>query len=65
MRELFRACLSLRLLVIVASAALWQRDPPRLLLQIRDELWSSERNDWRVDSSVVTVGLRRYPGDAL
>jgi len=48
----------------VTSAALWERDPQRLLLQIGDELWSSEDIAWSADSRVVTVGLRRYPGDA-
>jgi hypothetical protein len=48
----------------VTSAALWERDPMRLLLQIGDELWSSEEIAWSADSRVVTVGLRRYPGDA-
>jgi hypothetical protein len=48
----------------VTSAALWERDPPRLLLQIGDGLWSSEQIVWSADSRVVTVGLRRYPGDA-
>lgn len=48
----------------VTSAALWERDPQRLLLQIGDELWSSEEIAWSADSRVVTVGLRRYPGDA-
>ena len=48
----------------VTSAALWQRNPARLLLQIGDELWSSEQITWSADSRLVTVGLRRYPGDA-
>src|SRR5690242_21159716 len=48
----------------VTSAALWERATPRLLLQIGDGLWSSEQIAWSADSQVVTVGLRRYPGDA-
>ena len=48
----------------VTSAALWERAAPRLLLQLGDGLWSSETIAWRNDSQVVTVGLRRYPGDA-
>ena len=48
----------------VTSAALWESDPPRLLLQIGDGLWSSEEIAWSADSRIVTVGLRRYPGDA-
>jgi hypothetical protein len=48
----------------VTSAALWERASARLLLQIGDGLWSSEDIAWSADSRVVTVGLRRYPGDA-
>jgi hypothetical protein len=48
----------------VTSAALWERASQRLLLQIGDGLWSSEDIVWSADSRVVTVGLRRYPGDA-
>jgi hypothetical protein len=48
----------------VTSAALWERASQRLLLQIGDGLWSSEQVVWSADSRVVTVGLRRYPGDA-
>ena len=48
----------------VTSAALWERDPQRLLLEIGDGLWSSEQIDWSADSQHVMVGLRRYPGDA-
>ena len=48
----------------VTNAALWERAPQRLLLQIGGELWSSEQITWSLDSQVVTVGLRRYPGDA-
>ena len=48
----------------VTNAALWQRDPQHLLLQIGDGLWSSEQIVWSADSRLVTVGLRRYPGDA-
>ena len=48
----------------VTSAALWESDPPRLLLQIGNGLWSSEQIAWSADSRIVTVGLRRYPGDA-
>jgi hypothetical protein len=47
----------------VTSAALWERATQRLLLQIGGELWSSEEITWSADSRVVTVGLRRYPGD--
>ena len=48
----------------VTSAALWERASRRLLLQIGDGLWSSEQIAWGPDSRAVTVGLRRYPGDA-
>jgi hypothetical protein len=48
----------------VTSAVLWERATQRLLLQIGDGLWSSEQIAWSADSHVVTVGLRRYPGDA-
>jgi hypothetical protein len=48
----------------VTSAALWERASQRLLLQIGDGLWSSEQIAWSADSRAVTVGLRRYPGDA-
>ena len=47
----------------VTSAALWERDSQRLLLQIGDGLWSSEEIAWSADSRGVTVGIRRYPGD--
>jgi hypothetical protein len=48
----------------VTIAALWERASARLLLQIGDGLWSCEDIVWSTDSRVVTVGLRRYPGDA-
>ena len=48
----------------VASAALWEHSTQRMLLQIGDGLWSSEEIVWSSDSRVVTIGLRRYPGDA-
>src|SRR5262249_31947403 len=48
----------------VTSAALWERATQRLLLQIGEGLWSSEEIVWGADSQVVTIGLRRYPGDA-
>jgi hypothetical protein len=48
----------------VTSAALWERAAQRLLLEIGDGLWSSEQIVWSADSQVVTIGLRRYPGDA-
>ena len=48
----------------VTSAALWASDPQRLLLEIGDWQWSSEQIAWSADSQYVTVGLRRYPGDA-
>lgn len=48
----------------VTSAALWERTSRRLLLQLGDGLWSTEEVTWSADSLVVTVGLRRYPGDA-
>ena len=48
----------------VTSAALWERPTQRLLLAIGDGLWSSEAIAWSADSRMVTVGLRRYPGDA-
>jgi hypothetical protein len=48
----------------VTSAALWATHPQRLLLEIGDWQWSSEQIAWSADSRLVTVGLRRYPGDA-
>ena len=48
----------------ITSAALWACDPQRLLLEIGDWQWSSEQIAWSADSRLVTVGLRRYPGDA-
>jgi hypothetical protein len=48
----------------VTSAALWERASQCLLLQIGDGLWSSEQIVWSADSRAVTIGLRRYPGDA-
>jgi hypothetical protein len=48
----------------VTSAALWERAPQRLLLEIGDWQWSSEQIAWSADSERVTIGLRRYPGDA-
>jgi hypothetical protein len=48
----------------VTSAALWEHSTQRLLLQVGEGLWSSEEIIWSADSRVVTIGLRRYPGDA-
>ncbi len=48
----------------VTTAALWERASQRLLLQIGDWQWSSEQIRWSADSRAVTIGLRRYPGDA-
>ena len=48
----------------VTSAALWAYHPQRLLLEIGDWQWSSEQIAWSADSRRVTIGLRRYPGDA-
>ena len=48
----------------VISATLWERAPQRLLLEIGDWQWSSEQIAWSTDSRLVTVELRRYPGDA-
>jgi len=48
----------------VTTAALWERATQRLLLQIGDGVWSSEQIAWSADSQLVTIGLRRYPGDA-
>lgn len=48
----------------VMNAALWERESQRQLLQIGDWQWSSEQITWSADSRMVTVGLRRYPGDA-
>ena len=48
----------------VTNAALWERASQRLLLQIGNGLWSSEQIVWSADSRVVTIDLRRYPGDA-
>ncbi len=62
--ELLLASTEMRMSHWVTSAALWERASQRLLLQLGDRLWSSEEMDWSADSRVVTVGLRRYPGDA-
>lgn len=48
----------------VTSAALWAAHPQRLLLKIGDWQWSSDQIAWSADSRRVTIGLRRYPGDA-
>lgn len=48
----------------VMRATLWERAAQRLVLPIGDDLWSSEEIAWSADSQVLTVGLRRYPGDA-
>ena len=48
----------------ITSAALWACDPQRPLLEIGDWQWSSEQITWSANSERVTVGLRRYPGDA-
>jgi hypothetical protein len=48
----------------VTNAALWESASQRLLLQIGNGLWSSEQIVWSADSRVVTIDLRRYPGDA-
>ncbi len=48
----------------VTSAALWAAHPQRLLLEIGDWQWSREQIAWSADSRRVTIGLRRYPGDA-
>lgn len=48
----------------VTNAALWEREAQRLLLEIGDWQWSSEQIAWSTDSQRVTIGLRRYPGDA-
>ena len=48
----------------VTSAALWAYHPQRLLLEIGDWQWSSEQIVWSANSELVTIGLRRYPGDA-
>jgi hypothetical protein len=48
----------------VINAALWEHAPQRLLLEIGDWQWSSEQIVWSTDSQCVTIGLRRYPGDA-
>ncbi|MBX0329662.1 hypothetical protein K2Z83_18485 [Oscillochloris sp. ZM17-4] len=47
----------------VMGATLWERAAQRLVLRIGDGLWSSEQIAWSADSQMVTVGLRRYPGD--
>ena len=48
----------------VTSATLWESAPQRLLLEIGDWQWSSEQIAWSTSSERVTIGLRRYPGDA-
>ena len=48
----------------ITSATLWATHPQRLLLAIGDWQWSSEQIAWSADSRRVTIGLRRYPGDA-
>lgn len=62
--ELLLASNEMRMSHWVTRAALWERASQRLLLQLGDGLWSSEEFTWSADSRVVTVGLRRYPGDA-
>jgi hypothetical protein len=62
--ELLLASNEMRMSHWVTRAALWERASQRLLLQLGDGLWSSEDFTWSADSRVVTVGLRRYPGDA-
>jgi hypothetical protein len=62
--ELLLASNEMRMSHWVTSAALWERASQRLLLQLGDGLWSSEEITWSADSGVVTVALRRYPGDA-
>lgn len=49
----------------VNSAALWRSEPRELLLELGDSLWSTDSIEWSDDSRRVTVGMRRYPGDAL
>jgi hypothetical protein len=62
--ELLLASNEMRMSHWVTSAALWERVSQHLLLQLGDGLWSSEEITWSADSRIVTVGLRRYPGDA-
>jgi hypothetical protein len=62
--ELLLASHEMRMSHWVTSAALRERSSQHLLLQIGDGLWSSDEIAWSADSRVVTVGLRRYPGDA-
>lgn len=33
------------------------------LLSIGDELWSADTVTWKDDSTIVTLEMRRYPGD--
>jgi hypothetical protein len=48
----------------VTSAALWVAQPRRLLLEMGGWQWSSDQIAWSADSRLVTIELRRYPGDA-
>ena len=48
----------------IMNASLWEHMPQRLLLEIGDWQWSSEQMSWSADSHLVTIELRRYPGDA-
>jgi hypothetical protein len=49
----------------VNSAALWQREPRQLLLELGDSLWSTDTIVWSEDGRRATVCMRRYPGDGL
>ena len=48
----------------LTSAALWEAEPPSMLLELGASLWSAEQVAWSADSTCLTVELRRYPGDA-
>ena len=48
----------------IKNATLGESQSQRLMLQVGNWQWSSEEILWSADSRFVTIGLRRYPGDA-
>ena len=63
--SLRRVSKEMRMSHSVINAALWERVPQRLLLEIGDWQWSSEQIAWSADSQWVTIGLRRIRGMRL
>ena len=57
------AALEMRMSHWVESAALWCKGDSIALLEIGDDMWSVDSVKWSVDSSHVTLEMRRYPGD--